>query len=268
MRDPSAHRDRLGRHVLGHILADPGTLSVAVVTVFLAALAKGYSGFGFNLVAVGGLSLVLAPSAGVPIVLTLAAVSSIHLVPQVWKEVDWRSVWLLLSAAVPATAAGVTMLRRVPAAPMRVFISLMLLTAAVLLWSGASRKQRPGTAPSIVIGAASGLLNGSIGVAGPPVILFYLSSFSTLATARASLVAYFLGTDVSAVTIAAMQGIVTREVLVRAAILLPALALGIVLGNRGFVRAPRDAARRALVVLLMILAVGSFVRGLYEWVGL
>lgn len=244
---------------------NPATLSVAFLVVFVAALGKGYSGFGFNLVAVGGLSLVLAPSDAVPIVLILAAVSSVHLLPQVWREVNWRSLWLLLGAAVAATPVGVVLLRRVPAAPMRIVISLLVLAAAVVLWSGVSWSQRPGPASTIAVGVTSGLLNGSIGVSGPPVILFYFASFATLSIARASLIAYFLGTDVSAVAIAAAQGIVTQKVVVRCALLLPSLVLGIVLGNHGFLRAPRDTARRALLMLLALLGLGGLVRGLYEW---
>ena len=244
---------------------DPVRLGVAFLVVFVAALGKGYSGFGFNLMAVGGLSLILAPSDAVPIVLILAAVSSVHLLPQVWREVNWRSLWLLMGAAVAATPVGVVLLRRVPAAPMRIVISLLVLAAAALLWSGVTWSQRRGPASTIAMGVASGLLNGSTGVSGPPVILFYFASFPTLSIARASLIAYFLGTDASAVAIAATQGIVTREVLLRCAVLLPGLVLGIALGHRGFLHAPRDTARRALVGLLVLLGVGGLVRGLYEW---
>jgi uncharacterized membrane protein YfcA len=245
----------------------PAALGVALLAVFVAALTKGYSGFWFNLVAVAGLSLVLAPSDAVPIVFVLAAVSSVHLVPQVWREADWGSVWLLLGVAMAATPVGVAVLRRVPAAPMRVAISVMVLAAAALLWSGIVRRRPPGAASAIAVGVTSGLLNGSVGVAGPPVILFYFSSFATLAIARASLIAYFLGTDATAVASAALQGMLTPDVLSWCAVLLPSLVLGITLGARGFVRAPQATARRVLVVLLVLLGLGGLLRGLRELAG-
>jgi uncharacterized membrane protein YfcA len=65
------------------------SLIVTVTSVFVAGIIRGYSGFGFAMVAVTSISLVLPPAHVVPIVLILEVLASIRLVPQVWKDIDW-----------------------------------------------------------------------------------------------------------------------------------------------------------------------------------
>jgi VCBS repeat-containing protein len=51
------------------------------------------------------------------------------------------------------------------------------------------------------VGAVSGALNGAVGISGPPAIVFYFAT-TAAATSRATLIAYFLFTDVWALALA------------------------------------------------------------------
>lgn len=241
------------------------TLGYGTVCVFLAAIVRGFSGFGFSMLAIISLSLVLPPAAIVPTILMLEVAASLHLLPQIWKEVHWRSVGWLLAGCIVATPLGTYLLATVPAAPMKLALAVCVLVAATLLLRGFSLTETPGPAATFGTGMASGVLNGSFGIGGPPVILFYFSTPAAVSVSRASVIAYFLGTDVAGLGFLGLEGLVTWESAVRFALFLPALLLGVAIGHRSFKGADPDAFRRWVLRLLMLLAVLSAARAVYDW---
>jgi uncharacterized membrane protein YfcA len=135
----------------------------ALAVVLGAAIVRGYAEFGFSLLAISALSLVFTPAEVIPIVFMLELAGSIHLLPQVWREIDWRSLRWLLPACVAATPLGVHLLATVPAAQMRMGLSAAVLASAILLARGFAFPRMPGTGATVAAGMVSGLLNGSFG---------------------------------------------------------------------------------------------------------
>jgi uncharacterized protein len=230
-------------------------LAYAVACIFLAATVRGYSGFGFSMLAITSLSLLLPPVEIVPSIFLLEVAASLHLLPQVWREVHWRALlWLFIGACL-GTPFGVYVLAHAPAAPMTLAIAVFVLAAATLLARGYSMKRMPGPLFTLATGTASGVFNGSFGMSGPPVVLFFFSSPTGAAVGRASLIAFFFATDLVALAWQASGGLLNRATLWRAALFLPPLAAGVWLGNRSFKRADPTAVRRWVLRLLMLLAV-------------
>ncbi len=238
----------------------PVELIFATIAVFGGAYVRGYSGFGSSLLWISSLSLVLPPVEVIPVVFLLEVAASVRLLPRVWKEVDWRSLRWLGFGTLIATPPGIYLLATVPDAPIRVAISIVVLTATALLWRGFRLKRTPGPSAIVATGLLCGLLNGSTGIAGPPAILFYFSSPAAVAVSRASLIAFFLGTDSYGSVVAASQGLLTAEVLVRTALFLPVVLVGIAVGNRRFIRTAPETFRRFVLVLLAVLSIGVFLR--------
>lgn len=233
----------------------------AFTCVFLAAIVRGYSGFGFSLLAVTSLSLMFTPAEVVPSIFLMEVAASLHLLPGIWKDIHWRSIGTLLAGCVIGTPAGVWALAHVPAAPMLVALGVFVLISAVLLWRGFALTTMPRPPATVATGAISGLFNGAFSTGGPPVILFYFASPAGVAAGRASLIAYFLGTDMMALPMLAQQGLVTREAILRALLFLPALAAGVWLGARSFKSADPKLFKKYVLVLLGILAVSILVKG-------
>jgi uncharacterized membrane protein YfcA len=235
-------------------------LGIAMFVVLVAAVVRGYSGFGFAMVAVTGLSLLRPPAEVIPVVLALEIVASVQLLPSVWGDVHWRSLRWLLTGMVLSTPVGVWVLASAPAAATRTLVSVLVLLASIALWQGFSLRQVPGPRATFASGALSGLLNGSAGIGGPPAILFYFSSPAGAAVSRASLITYFLGTDMVAAGFAAAYGLLTIETLLRALALLVPLALGVAIGKRRFAQSRPESFRRIVLILLMLLSIAGLIR--------
>ena len=240
----------------------PAVIAYSIVCIFLAAIVRGYSGFGFSLLAVTSLSLVFTPAQVVPSIFLMEVAASIHLLPGIWKDIHWRSIATLLTGCVIGTPFGVWALAHVPAGQMLMALGVFVLISAILLAQGFALKSMPGPAATVTTGAMSGLFNGAFSTGGPPVILFYFASPAGVAAGRASLIAYFLGTDMLALPLLAYQDLVTREAAIRALLFLPALVAGIWLGARSFKAADPAVFRKYVLILLGVLALSILAKGL------
>lgn len=236
---------------------------VALAAVLTAAVIRGYSGFGFAMVAVTGMSLVMPPALVVPVVLLLEVVASIQLLPQVWRDIGWVSLRCLFAGSVAAIPLGVFLLASLPETPMRVGISILVLATAILLARGFALKRMPGCKFTLWVGVLCGVFNGAAAIGGPPAILFYLSSPAGVKVSRASIIVYFLGIDLVTLAMAAYRQLVTVQTLYLAAACLIPLIAGIALGSRVFQRIDQALFRRNVLYLLIALASAGLLRSLF-----
>jgi len=226
----------------------------------VAGIVRGFSGFGFSMVAVTALSLLRPPAEIIPMVMLLEISASANLMISGWRDADWGSLGWLLVGMVVATPLGVLVLASVAPTPMRIVVSLLVLAAAIGLLSGWRMQRLPGALATLATGALSGFLNGAASIAGPPVIVFYLSSPAAVHVSRASLIAFFLGCDLVALVAGGACGLVNTQTWYRAACFLLPVAAGVWLGNHGFRRTRPDAFRRVVLVILMVLALAGLLR--------
>lgn len=238
------------------------TLGLGSLFVLLAAIVRGYSGFGFSLLVITSLSLLMAPATFIPSIFMLEIAASLHLLPGIWKDIHWRSLAPLIIGCAIGTPLGVWLLANVAASPMQIALAVFVLVAVWLLWKGFALKTMPGTAASAGVGAASGLANGAFGIGGPPVILFYFASPAGNIAGRASLITYFMLTDLIGLAFLGREELITWNTIYLALLFLPALILGVWLGARSFKSADPATFRKWVLVLLAVLAVLSAAKGI------
>jgi uncharacterized protein len=236
-------------------------LAAAITIVFLAAIVRGYSGFGFSLLAITALSLIYAPAIIIPSVFLLEIAASIHLLPGLWRDIHWRSLIPLVVGTGIGTPIGLMFLTSIPAAPMQIALGLFVLTVTCLLWIGFALKTMPGNAASTAAGLAAGVANGAFGIGGPPVILFYFASPAGNIVGRATLVTYFLLTDAIGLAFLSRENLVTSDVLLRTLTFLPALLAGVWLGARSFKNADPIVFRKWVLAILAVLAIITAAKG-------
>ena len=90
-------------------------LAYAILCVFGAAIVRGYSGFGFSLLAITSLSLVLPPAQFIPSIFMMEIAASLYLLPGVWHEIHWKAILWLAVGCLIGTPFGVYALAHVPA---------------------------------------------------------------------------------------------------------------------------------------------------------
>lgn len=248
--------------------AQPALLILALLVVLTAAFVRGYSGFGFPLLAVPALTLVMPPAQVVPIMFLLEMAVAAVLLPSAWSAVDWRSLRWLLPPALLFLPLGGYLLAVVPAAPMALAVSLLVLIFALLYWRGFALKARPGPPLAAGAGALSGLLGGAIAVSGPPVILLYFSSPGAAAVGRASLILYFAAIDAAGLGVVAWNGLVTEVVLLWSAVLVLPVSLCVWIGKRHFFATDEATFRKVVLCLIFLIGGIGLVKAGWQLLGI
>lgn len=235
-------------------------LVAACVAVLAGAVVRGYAGFGASMFWVASLSLIYAPAHVVPTVLVLEVVASLVLLPSVFRQVQWRSMAWMLAATLVTTPLGVALLSVLPARPMRIVVAVAILLATSAMACGFDLSRGRGVRTALTAGGVSGVVNGSTGIGGPPAVLLYFSPGTAAAVGRATLVAYFLGTDASGFGYMAAYGLVDGTVLRHALVFAPLSIVGIAVGQRLFHRLGDRGFRRAVIAVLFALSLTMLLR--------
>lgn len=242
----------------------PSVLAFALSCIFAAAVVRGYAGFGFSLLSITALSIVLEPRQIIPTIFILEVCASIHLLAISWRHVHWQALGWLIAGCLIGTPIGVNALATAPAAPLKIALASVVLIVAVLLLRGFALKSLPGPLGTASTGFVSGGLNGALGVGGPPVVIFFLGTPMGAAMGRASMIAYFLFTDLLGLGWQWHDGLLNRQVFARALLYAPALIAGVFLGNRMFATVDPARFRVWVLRLLIALAVVSGVRAFWQ----
>lgn len=240
------------------------TLLLSSTAIFLAAIVRGFSGFGFSLLSITAISLLLPAREIVPTIFLLEVAASINMIPSIWRDIDWRSIRWLLLGYVLALPFGIFALARSPEAPMQLAMALFVLATVIMMLRGFRLERTPGATATTATGAASGLFNGAFGIGGPPVVLFYFSTPAAAAVSRASVIAFFLSTDILGLLGHYYEGLITTQSFVQFLAWLPALLIGVWVGAHGFHRVNQVIFRRAVLILLMLLSVISLAKALFD----
>jgi uncharacterized membrane protein YfcA len=251
-------------HIIAELAAHWPLLLVSSIAIFLAAIVRGFSGFGFSLLAITAISLVMPAREIVPSIFLLEVAASLNLIPSIWREIDWRGIAFLLIGYVIALPFGAWALASVPAPPMQLALGIFVIATAILMLRGFRMEKTPGAAATTATGAASGLLNGAFGTGGPPVVLFYFSTPAAAAVGRASVIAFFLSTDTLGLAELARRGLVTQQSFIQFVAWLPALLIGVWVGTKGFKHMDQAQFRRAVLWILILLAVIGIAKGGYD----
>jgi Sulfite exporter TauE/SafE len=113
-----------------------------------------------------------------------------------------------------------------------------------------------GNAAAFAVGCSSGLLNGAAGIGGPPAVVFYFTAHAA-AVGRASLIAYFVFTDINSLAWAGVGGLLHGAAWSLVVVALPFSLLGVWIGSRLYLSMSQADLRRWVWRLLLVLgAVG------------
>jgi len=226
-------------------------LAAGIVATAIAGLMRGYAGFGTAILLAPIFSVLWGPRVGVPIMLLMELLVSVQLLPSALREADKRVILPIGGAAAVATPIGAIILLNADGELLRRFIGGFVLVFGLLLMSGWRYHGSRPLALNVAVGTVSGLLKGSTGMSGPPVILYLLAGTEEAKRHRANLILFFATIAVVSIIVPLLAGLITVPVLVKCAVLLPVMALCVPAGARLFHVIPVGFYRRfALAALL------------------
>ncbi len=239
---------------------EPVALSYLLVVTFLAAIVRGYSGFGFSALIVLTATWVLPPQKVVPIILLLEITASFQLLPSIWKHIHWAKLIRLLTASAVSIPVGIYGLAYLDENLMRLLISVLVLFASLLILQGRSYSRYDSPALDFGIGLISGAMTGAAAIGGLAVVVVFLSLQLEAVVIRSTLTALFFVTDIYASLLGLSFGFLDRQLLVIAAFMLLPLILGVLIGSHVFKKSSSTSFRQFTLGLLILLSLAGLLR--------
>lgn len=234
----------------------PAFLTTIVATV-IAALLRGFAGFGAALVFVPIASAAYGPTVAAPTLLLVDFVLTFPFFVRGLRHCRWPTVLPTTLAAVILSPLGAWALAAGNGTTLRWAISGAILVLVALMASGWRYRSEPTPPVSMGVGAISGFLSGFAQIGGPPVITLWVSGPLPASIVRANMFVFFALITVASFTAYLLNGLFTAQVLRLVVAVAPAYALSLYAGSRIFGRTAGGGYRQLAYVAVALAAITS-----------
>ncbi|MEM9578314.1 MAG: sulfite exporter TauE/SafE family protein [Pseudomonadota bacterium] len=242
------------------LIATPGLIWVVLVT-FTAGVIYGFAGFGSALIYMPVAAAVLEPALAIGAFSVSALASIFTLVPRAWEQADQPNVVVMTGAAVIFAPLGIWVLVNSDTTMLRWVLCGITAATLLLLMSGWRYRVQPTKYLRATIGAAAGVMMGSVGLNGPLVILFQLSGQDSVTRSRANTLIFLTFSSLSLLPLMALQGVIGWPAVGLGLLLLVPYGLGTLAGRR-FFDPDREKLYRQVAYLIIA---ASAIMGLPLW---
>ena len=231
------------------------------VVLTVAAMVRIAAGFGFALVAVPPLALLLDPVSAVVVAATLAVPLNLWVMARDRAHVDRRGASLLVVCTLAGVPLGLWALNVLSESTLLTLIAASVVAGTLLVWR---RVRVPGGMVAVAgMSALSGASFAATAIDGPILVAGLQGSrLADLAprVQRATLAVAFSATSVATLVGFVFGGQLTPEVGGLVLSGAPALLIGTFIGERLFRRLDAELFRRTILVLLLVSSVSVVTR--------
>lgn len=239
-------------------------LILGSIIIFLAALLQGTTGFGFSLFSIPLLTLFISPKTAIPMILLVSVLINISVLYNSRKSLNFKFILQIFLFSMIGVPIGAKLLLILPDYVLKIVIGVFILLFGILFFFNVRFKVKNEKITRVVVGFFSGLLNGSITMSGPPIIIFLANEQKGKMHFRAHLASFFLLLTLFTIPVYIYYGLITKVVVDYALIFSVAVILGVIGGNILIHKIKEVHFRKltlVIIILMGVLAVYSGIRG-------
>ncbi len=237
------------------------TILIAAIA-FFAALAQAATGFGFAIIALPFLLLVMGNLGAVGLTIILNLLVSLVLVPGLWRQAPRGPLTRLCVGSLLGFPIGLLIFQQASLEWVRLAVGLIILFFA--LWLVVQTRRvfaKPGGQPArplfeVLTGILSGAMTTALAMPGPAVMLYLSASGMTKAPLRACMLCLFTLSYGAALALQAAAGAISFQIWQAAALAALPTILGAAVGHRIAGKLNETVFRT--LVLAILLATGAF----------
>ena len=233
-----------------------------IMVIFMAAMTQGATSFGFSLIAVPLLGLMFPLQVAVPVLMIYSLILNSVILYNIREHVRLKKIIVLVIFGMVGTPFGVYLLKVLEENTLKLLVGIIIVLVAGVNFSGYHFKVKNERAAFIPVGFASGLLNGSVSLGGPPIVLFLNNQKVKKQIFRGNLTLYFWIINLFSIPTYFFSGLITREVLSYSVYLFPGLIFGTLIGISIGNRVEEQLFKRISMSLIMGMGVLSILSGI------
>lgn len=227
---------------------------LAFLIVLLAALIQSCTGFGFALVAIPLLIGLFPAHYAISLSIFLSLISCLSTLPKVRKDVDKHLLKRLLAGSLLGLPLGGLLYYAIDVTWLKLVVGFSILASAASMMIRISFPMGSGKR----VGFASGFLTSSVGMPGPPIILYLITKHADKAVFRGTSIAYYCLVYPASLAIQYASGRFETD-WIRDLLLIPAIFIGQAAGSALHRRISPKWFRRVTVLLLLATAVNTLI---------
>ncbi len=229
------------------------TVAVLLTTTVAGGVVASVCGFGFGAVAMAAWPYFMPYSQSVAVAAMCGVSTAVFIAFPHWRDINFRT---LLPCGISGFFASIFSVRLTLGAAEGLMVhALGVMLIAVSIYSiFFNDKIRIKSTPlnAMIAGLLGGTCAGMFAVGGPPVAIYLLSSVQSNREYRATLNAHFCFTSGIGTLVRWMNGVITPTTIHMWLMVLAALALGVLLGNKIFNRLDARKLRLCVYAYLAI----------------
>lgn len=227
--------------------------------ILLAAAIQGMTSFGFSLVALPLLTLLLPITVVVPILVLYSILLNVILLSKLYKHVHLKMITFLVIGGALGIPVGVWLLKSVPADQLKRVAGVVIVIVGLLMLKGYRAHLKHPQKWFGVVGLVSGILQGALSLSGPPVVLFLTNQDVDKLTFRANLTAFFTLLNVVSIPGFILSGVITPLVMSKALTLLPFMLGGLAIGMFSSNKINERLFKRLTLFLMIVSGIAAIV---------
>jgi uncharacterized protein len=225
------------------------TFILFIAIILFASILQTSTGFGFSIMATPFLLLLFPPKEAIQINLILSLVISLALIVKIRRDIDFPLVKRFVIGSIPGLPLGVFVFTHIDMNLLKVIISLFIILLTVLLIMKFRIKQSE--MRDFLAGGWSGALTTSIGMPGPPLLLYFSGTETRKEKLRGTTLAFYLFIYLVSLVIQVKVAGTTLTVWKSSLQALPIVAIGLVLGQALFSKINQQMFQIFTYVLLL-----------------
>lgn len=167
-----------------------GTELIFICIVLVASVLQTSTGFGFSIMATPFLLMLFLPQEAIQINIILSLIISISLIRKIRTLIDFVLLKRFTLGSIVGIPFGILIFISIDINTFKLGVSILLLILTLLLIC--NFKVKSTQFRDFIVGGLSGLLTTSIGMPGPPLLLYFTGTNTEKGKLRATTLAFYL----------------------------------------------------------------------------
>ena len=227
-------------------------LLIAAVAI-VASYTQSVTGVGFGIVAMVFLPYFLRYTEANVLSSMLSTVTSALVVISMYRVVNWKNLIFPLLGSIFANYLAITFVKSAKNQILTLLLGIALFALSIYFFFFSNKiKIKPTWYAGLIAGTISGVMSGLFSIGGPPVVIYYIQSEKSTDKYLSTISAYFLLSGVFSISMKAISGFVTTNVLFGFAIGLIGMLTGSFLGKRTRSKANPKMIKKAVYGVMAI----------------
>lgn len=218
------------------------------IIIFVASILQTSTGFGFSIMATPFLLLLFEPREAIQINLILSLVISAALIMKIKKDIDMGILKRFVAGSLAGLPIGIAIFLTLDMTLLKIGVSMLILVLTVLLMlnfriNGSQKRD-------LAAGGFSGAFTTSIGMPGPPLLLYFSGTDTAKEKLRGTTLAFYLWIYAISLLIQVVFAGTSAEIWKSSAAGLPMVVIGLFLGQILFRWINQELFRKLTYILL------------------